>query len=260
MNKKYILAGVLILGLVVISSCKKTSTTEPLPGNTGSGYFPNSDGNYYKYEISRPDSIGAYKVGTRETHYSGTRIKNSINYQVQIDSITIGGQSVVDFAYFRKTNTGVFYFADTTGLYEFIPDTLRQYISVDQELRTFLFPFENTVSWDVFKMTLNYHGIIMFDPVSVKAIFIGMDSLTLHLNSSNMNVQAAKIQYTLKLQLNPFSQATSNYSAYIWAVNGIGIVKWSGNAAILDPFTGYGINLGDTTSTVTGDIVDYNVQ
>jgi hypothetical protein len=87
----------------------------------------------------------------------------------------------------------------------------------------------------------------------------------LGLATGTVTLSAAKIQYTLNLQIpNPNSiKATpskSTFTANAWFADKIGIVKIDGNAAILDTFTGNGINFADTTSTVTQSLIGYNIK
>jgi len=87
----------------------------------------------------------------------------------------------------------------------------------------------------------------------------------LSLTSGTVIDSAAKIQYNIKLNIpnanNPLAApAASSYTAYAWLVNNIGVVQIQGNAFLLNAFAGNGINLADTSGTITQSIVSYNIK
>ncbi len=174
------------------------------------------------------------------------------------DTLVIQSQTTGSVSYFRKTDIGVFYFLDTTGLGASIPDTLEQYITTDAEVRALLFPLGEGSSWPVFKVNLQY-GPITFAPVDVSASYAGTENITLNLISGQQTKSAIKIKYLLKLTFN-FGQPSTNYEAFAWIVDGIGIVKWEGNATLLNGISGGGIDFDDTTRVITQSLIDYDVK
>ena len=248
---------IIILLALLVNACNKDNSTNP-PVQNNTGYFPNGEGSTYTYSVQKTDSSGTQTAGTRSTDYSGTEIKNGTTYQVQIDSLNISGAGEVSLSYFRKTNDSVFYFLDTTGLSAAIPDSLRSNISLDNEMKIISFPVTENHSWSVFKLSIVY--LIFNVPVlNVSAAYDGTESVTLHLNSGDVTKDAVRIKYTLGLTL-PNTLTTTNYEAYAWLVDGIGIVKWQGNGTILNAFTGGGVDLSDTTSVITQSLISYDVK
>jgi hypothetical protein len=200
-------------------------------------------------------------TGTRSTFYSGTSIIGGVTYQVQIDSVFLTGQTaVVDSMYFRKTNTGVFFYLDTTGLAASVPglDTLIQYITLDSELRLLLFPLLDNSNWTVFKMNINYQGLLNFNPIELKTTFDGKETLTLNLIPSR-TVEAVRLKFTLTIKPGPFDPVQS-YTAFGWIATGIGFVKWQGSGTIIGVFTGNGVDLDDTTSVFTENLIEYRID
>ncbi|NWF50005.1 MAG: hypothetical protein HXY49_05640 [Ignavibacteriaceae bacterium] len=249
------LLGIVIL-LFTLQACDKSDNTTNPP--LGKNYFPNGDGTYYKYAIEKTDSAGSNSFGNRFTWYIGTSNKGGTVYQVQYDTIDIASQKFGNTSYFRKTDTGVFYFLDTLGLADAVPDSLRQFISLDSEVRLFLLPLTAGNSWPVFKLTLNYFGI-NFVPIEVNAKYEADEDITLNLASGTVTKKAAKIRYTLKIITELFSPAKT-YETYLWVVENIGIAKWEGNAAVLNALAGSGIDFDDSTSTVSQSLVDYIIK
>ncbi len=246
---------IIILGLLINACNKNNSTNPPVQNNTG--YFPNGDGTTYTYSIAKSDSNGTQNTGTRSTEYSGTEVKNGTTYQVQIDSINISGISSISLSYFRKTNDSLYYFLDTTGLSASIPDSLRNSISLDAEMKLLSFPVDVNKTWSVFKLSIKY--LIFTLPVlTVDGSYDGTENITLNLNSGDVNKDAVRLKYTLSIIVP--GAPTTEYNASAWLVDGIGIVKWQGNAAILDVFAGGGIDLSDTTSVITQSLISYDVK
>ncbi len=255
---KKLLSGfiiIMILGLLV-SACNKDNSTNP-PVQNYTGYFPDGDGTTYTYSIAKTDSSGTQTTGTRNTEYSGTEVKNGTTYQVQIDSLNISGLSSVSLSYFRKTNDSLYYFLDTTGLSSFIPDSLRNNISLDKEMKVLSFPVNENKTWSVFQLSVKYL-IFNLNVLTVDGAYDGTENITLNLNSGDTNKDAVRLKYTLSIKVP--GGPTTEYNAFAWLVDGIGIMKWQGNAAILDAFAGGGIDLSDTTSVITQNLTSYNIK
>ena len=260
MKRKLILFVFLTLILYFFNACNESTTNEPTPQNqvADSSYFPTENDAYYKYNIERTDSNNNLISGTRSTFYNGIVVKGNFTYQVQIDSVFLTGQNViVDSMYFRKTNTGVFFYLDTTGLATSVPglDTLLQYITLDDEMRLLSFPIYDISSWTVFKMNIDYQ-IFNFNPIELKVVFDGKDTLNLNLNPSR-SVEAVRLKFTLTVKPGLFDNARS-YTALGWIASGIGFVKWQGCGTIVGVFTGNGVDLDDTTSVFTENLIEYN--
>jgi hypothetical protein len=254
-----ILFGVMIYAF---NACKESSTTENPQGDpvADTSYYPVSDGSYYKYTITR-DSSSSQTNGERVTYYNGTGIKGNVNYQVQIDTLTLAGQSIPPtISYFRRTDTGVFFFLDTTGLSASVPgiDTLLQYLTIDSEMRLLLLPVYDNSNWTVFKMNLNYQGVINFNPVELTAVYDGKETLTLNLNPSE-NVECVRLKFNLKYRSSPFNPTQEFSPAYGWIAKGIGIVQWQGNGTIVGVFSGNGIDFDDSSSVFTQNLIDYRI-
>jgi hypothetical protein len=257
---KKILSGtitVIILSLL-ITACKKDTVTNPPPPEVNTGYFPNGDGSAFSYSVEKTDSNGTQTTGTRKTYFNGTEVKDGTTYQVQVDSLNLSSANDISFSYFRKTDGGVFYYLDTTGLSAYIPAIYLPYLNFDSELRELFFPLDANSSWPVFKLIID----IPLSPITiidVEAAYDGTESLTLQLNTGDETKDATRVKYTLSV-FDPENSTSTGYVAYAWFVDGIGVVKWQGNASILNAFSGGGIDLTDTTSVVTQSLISYNVK
>lgn len=262
MRNKILVFILLMFTTYIFNACEDSGTD---PDNGGGGtqvadatFFPNENGAFYKYDIQK-DSAGTITTGTRSSFYSGTQTILGTPYQVQIDSLNFGTATIIDSLYFRKSDTGIFYYPDTTGLAASVPgiDTLLQYLTLDSEIRLLLFPLLDNSNWSVFRMNLNYQGILNFDPVVLSARYDGTENLQLNLNPPK-NVDAVKLRFTLSIKTDPFGETTT-YTAYGWIAQNIGFVKWEGNGTIVGLFTGNGVDFDDTTSVFTQNIIEFNL-
>lgn len=264
MKSKMVLVLSLFLIAVMFNACKK-NTTEPSTGVVSGNYFPNGDGTYYKYNVQTTDSAGNTYQGTRTTTYSGTANYGGSVFQRQIDSLNILGVNSSFVSLFQKSDAEVDYALDTTGISNFIPDSLMQYIQIDAAFKLLEFPFKDGLTWPVFNLNFKLGNLPSINIIKITANYLGMESTTLNLTSGSVTQDAAKVQYNLVITIpdlnNPLATPqTYNYTADAWLVDNIGIVKWQGNAAIIGAFTGTSIDLADTTSTVTQNIVSYSVK
>ncbi len=262
--RKNLIFFVLLIGAVCfINSCKKesSSTENPVTGTdvADASYYPTGKEASYKYNVDRTDSSGTQSTGERTTRYEGSQIIANTTYQIQIDSINISGITTASLSYFRKSDTGIFFLLDTTGLAASTPELIPylQYLTIDSEMRLLLFPIEDNSNWSVFKMNINA-TVFTFSPVEVTTAYDGKETLTLNLNSGNVDVETVRLKFNLKVQTDPLKSA-SNFVAYCWIAQNIGIVKWEGSGAIIGAFTGNGIDFADTSSTVIMNVTDYNL-
>jgi hypothetical protein len=265
-----------IAGLIFITSCSKSDN---IAGNDGGGnnatdttnYYPNKNGNYYKYSIESTDSNGTKSTGTRSATFNGTKMILGTEYQVQVDSTTLANVSTTNESYFRESqpnasdpNYGVYVYLDTSGISEFIPDSLSQYLQISNEMIIYSFPLTAGKTWPVFSVKLDF-GIAAIQLVSVNATYLGIENVTLNLVSGSKTMSAAKIKYDLTLTIpdanNIFgTPSTQVFSANAWLVKNIGPVKWSGNATLLNAVVSGDIQLADTTGTISQSLIGYKVN
>jgi hypothetical protein len=264
MKNKIFLVLAIVISFLVFFTCSEDSSTEP-PNTIAGNFFPNANGNYYKYSVVRTDSAGSQTNGTRSSLFNGSTTLAGIQYQIQVDSVIFAGIPFTSASnsYFRKTDTGVFYFLDTTGLSAFIPDSLRQYIALDTELRALALPFSDGLIWTVFKMSFSF-SVINVDIVNVTGYYEGKENITLNLTGGQQQFDAAKVRFKLTLKIpdpaNPLSFEEQAFNAYAWLVSEIGIARWEGNGTLLNIFAGGGVDFDDTTTTTVHSLIEYDLN
>lgn len=266
MKTKAILTITLMASAFFLGACKSNNSTEPSTGTTGgSAYYPNTEGNFYKYSVERQDSTAPAKSGTRTSRYNGTSTIAGVTYQNQIDTVKFSDTTYTYTSLFQKNESGVNYFVDTTGLYEVIPDSLLAFLQYDASLNFLSFPLQDGKSWQVFNMGLKLGNLPLIKLLDVTAYDEGTENVSLNLNGSNVTESAVKIRYDLNLTVpDPTNflaaPSTGSFSANAWVVENIGVIKWQGNGTLLNAFTGGGIHFADTTSTVTQTLTSYSAK
>ena len=261
MRSKISWFALIIIVAFMSTGCNNNNTTQPTQQDNAN-YFPNTNLTYYKYNISLTNSLGTVNTGTKSTTFAGTSFVGGITYQNQIDSLNTGGIISTNSSFFRKTGAGVYYFLDTTGISTLVPSQYLLYLTFSTELRVLASPLSDGLNWQAFKLGV---AILNYNFIDVEAAYLGKENVPLNLTSGQVNLSAAKFQYVMTLQFpnpnNPLGPSTkSSFTAYGWFVENIGPVKWQGNAAILNGFSGGGINLGDTTTTVTQSLTGYSIK
>ncbi|MGA7721096.1 MAG: hypothetical protein WCA84_07950 [Ignavibacteriaceae bacterium] len=267
--KKEIYATITVMLLLFcLNSCKSNPTsptnTTTNSSNSASSYYPNGDGTSYKYSVVRTDSVQNKTTGTRTVNYSGTTDVGTVTYQNEFDTTTFSALVNATHTLFVKDSNGVSLMLDTTGFFDIIPATYKPFISFSPTIKIFQSSFLNGTPWTVFDLSLK-EGALSIDLVNVVASFMDNEQVSLSLSSGTVTQTAAKVQYTIKLNIpnasNPLAgTVSSTYTAYAWFANNIGIVQIQGNATLLDAFTGNGINFADTTSSITQSLVNYNIK
>lgn len=248
-----------ILFLFGVYACKSSSTDPDPPADTRN-FYPVSNGTWYKYNMTQTDSIGNINNAVRISYITGTLVIGGRPYQVQLDSVLFTAITQVSNSYFRKTNAGVYFNLDTTGISNSVPDSLLPFLTIDEEIIAFSFPFENGRSWIAFKMNLNYMNIFNFNPVNMRITVVGTEDINLQLPGGSETKSAFRLRMELNIISSPFQTVPQVLTAGVWLVENIGVVKWEGNATIINAFTGAGIDFDDSTSVITQSLIDYHIQ
>jgi len=267
MKTKLIIISGFLLGIFIFTSCDSDGGSGTGNQNEDkSNYYPNGDGTYYKYNIDQTDSTGSQTSGTRSSTYNGTGVKNGTIYQIQVDSLTFASQTAVTLSYFRKSDFsssggGVYFFLDTTGFATNVPPDLLQYLpllQIDNELIIFSSPLTDGKTWTVFKINLN-----LGSPISIingQATYLGKENININLTSGTITKEAIKIKYDVILRINPLSTNFQTFTAFCWYVADIGIVRWEGNATVLNALAAGSIDFADTSSTVIQNLIEVEIK
>lgn len=267
MRPKYLILLFFAFGFMFYS-CKKSDTgpTNPQTEVTAVNYYPGGTGSRFVYNVDTSGATPGAALGTRTSVYTGTKSINGTEYLSQVSTVKIGKDSVVNTMYFRRTNTGVFFYIDTTGLARFFPDSIRSQLTlqIDNELQAFFLNLDKNTPWPAFKMNVKYGQLITFNIINVTANYLGSENVTLNLNSGQQTKQAERIRYDFKLTIpdlrNPINPYQRTFSADAWFVRDVGIVRFQGNGTILGALSGNGIDFADTTKTVSQNLTSFDIK
>ena len=258
MKKLPIKIQIVLVAMFLVYSCMDDKSTNPYNQTENANYFPNTEGSFYKYEIISDSSSGT-SGGNRIITFDGDSLIQRTRYQIQIDTTKANSQSTFSVSYFRTTSTGVFYFVDTTGISNSIPDSLRSSIDLQTEMRLFLFPFISGNSWTVYRVSYDVYNQFGYNIINFSAKYFNDEELQMNLNGIPEMLNTKKVEYLLSIQTDPESQP-QYYKANFWLADNIGIVKMEGSSVILGIFSGGGIGLPDTSGVITQDLVEYNIK
>jgi len=258
MNSLFKLLSILLAGLIFAYSCTEENSTNPSDDENPPVYFPDSEGTFYKYEIIETDTNGIISTGIRNVVYLEDTLINGTRYKLQIDSIQTNLQLSVSSSYFRTTKTGVFYFVDTTGFTNTLPDSLQSSVEIQDEMRAYLFPLSAGTFWPVYRISIEVNEFLSFNLVNITRKFISDETLILELIDGTQTVNTKKVEIVLKLQTG-VADSVITFNANTWLAEDIGTVKMEGSAVVLSLFGG-GLDLSDTSKTTTQNLIDYDVK
>lgn len=243
------------LSLLILNGCDEEAPNEP-PAQDFPDYYPGGIGSVLKYSVTETDSVGnTVQNGTRNIFYSGTTDFRGREYITQEDSLDFGIQSSVNTFLFRKSETGVFYAVDTAQISLLIPDTLKQYVTLRDEMQLLFYPLTSGSSWSLYRVTADVQPGISVRILDIIATFGAAEQLDLNLNSEIISLNAQKIKYELEV-FEDVSSEPLRYTAFMWFVKDIGLVKFQGNQFILD-FSGGVISIDITENILSQELTEF---
>lgn len=244
--------------LLLLLICCNDTSTEPLQQNYLDN-FPVGIGSSYKYSVTEKDSNGnIVQSGTRNIFFSGSTIYNGINYTTQTDSLDFESQSSVSSYLVRKSETGIFYAVDTSQVSQLIPDTLKQYVTLRNEMQLLFYPLTTGSSWSLYRITAEIQPGVEIKILDVISSFDKTEQVDLNLISGIINVTAQKVKYTLEL-FSGIGSPPQTYSAFKWYVEDIGLIKFEGNQFIVNIGEG-GISFEPSSNILTQELIDYSIS
>ena len=165
----------------------------------------------------------------------------------------------VSSSYFRTTETGVFYFVDTTGFTNTLPDSLQSSVEIQDEMRAYLFPLSEGTFWPVYRISIEVNEFLSFNLVDITGKYVSDETLILDISDGTQTVNTKKVEIVFKLQTGA-GDSVITFNAHTWLAEDIGIVKMAGSAVVLSLFSGGGLDLSDASITVTQNLIYYDVK
>lgn len=249
---------VVLISVMFFIGCKENSPSEP-PIQSYSNYYPTSIGSTFKYSVTEKDSAGnLIQSGTRNILFSGTTLYNGITYTTQEDSLDFGSQSSTGTFLIRKSETGVFYAVDTSQISLLIPDSLKQYVTLRNEMQLLFYPLTTGSSWSLYRITAEIQPNVEIKILDIIARFEGVEQIDLNIDSVRIVFPSKKVSYTVEIY-SEIGSAPETYTAYMWFVANIGLVKFEGNQFIIDTGGG-GITFEPSANILTQELTEYNIS
>lgn len=247
-----------VLSFLILIGCKEANTNEPQTQNFPD-YYPSGIGSTFKYSVTETDSTGnIIQSGTRNILLSGTYNFNGRDYVTQVDSLDFGSQSSISTYLFRKTETAVFYAVDTSQISLLIPDTLKQFVSLRDEMQLLFYPLTSGSSWSLYRITAQVQPGVEVKILDIIASYAQAEQINLNLTSGTVSVNSQKVKYTLELYTD-INSPPQRYTAYMWYAENIGLIKYEGNRFIIS-LTGGGISFESSPNILTQALIDYNIS
>jgi hypothetical protein len=247
-----------LLSLLILTGCEEDTPNEP-PAQDFPNYYPDGIGSTFKYSVTEKDSVGnILQSGTRNILYSGNFLLNGINYTTQFDSLDFGSQSSVATYLFRKTETAVFYAVDTSQIAQLIPDTLKQYVNLRDEMQLLFYPLKSGSSWSLYRITAQVQPGIEIKILDITATFDKSEQLILIWPTGSLSVYTQKVKYTLELYTE-IGSPPQRYSAFMWYAENIGLVKYEGNQFVVN-IGGGGITFEPSPNILTQELIEYDIE
>jgi len=229
--------GLFVILLMVSYACKD-SVYEPY-NNNFSDYFPNSEGNYYYYNVSVMDTNGTIiQSGTRKSYYKGDTTIFTIKNQVKVDSFQLTNLQTATNNYFRKYSQGVFNFVDvdTNGFYFLLPDSMRKRVSFPIQYPVLINSLEVNKTWHLFDALCSFF-VPSLNVFNVEAEIVSLDTFLIPNHSTTRFTEAYRIRYTASLTTS-LNQPPKLFEVHGWFEKGIGPVKWEGDSELINFFAG----------------------
>jgi hypothetical protein len=247
----------LLLNLLLLAGCSESLI--PPEQQYYPDYYPTSLGSTLKYLVIEKDSAGnIIQSGTRNILFSGTTLYNGINYTTQDDSLDFGSQSDVSTYLVRKSETGVFYAVDTSQIALLIPDSLKQYVTLRNEMQLLFYPLTSGSSWSLYRITAEVQPNVEIKILDIIARFEGIEQIDLNIDSVRLVYPSRKVSYTVEVY-SEIGSAPETYTAYMWYVQNIGLIKFEGNQFLIDTGGG-GITIEPSPNILTQELINYDIK
>lgn len=223
---KIIFPLVLLFTGFIFTSCKDSVSPEvPVPIQN---YFPLPNGAVLKYSV---DSVSAggqyYRIGTKILSFGPEQVTAGTPYYQQNEQIDYSdGGSVSQRSKVRKTERGLYYYLDTTGISLLIPDSLKPFIQIDREITGLSLPFYSGQSWSAFKF-----NVVIIPIINCTATYLGSTQISDTISGSTGVISAERVGYNLTISVPDLGQGpvSLQYSGEIWYSKNLGIVKREGD-------------------------------
>ena len=245
---------VLLFVAILLISCSESDTSTNPDAETDytaelNKLFPYNNDLTYEFLVDTLNKSNSsfHKKGKRVVSYLGeVTVGDYEYYSSQQFHDFISSDLSLKMKY-RTTENSINLLADTSRVWEVIPDSLSMIISitVEDEIILLQLPFESESRWPVVKAYVDFQTF-QFNTVDVEAIYLGNESLKIPMLETPVNADV--VEYKLDINSpdieNPFISNTETFFAKLWFAEDYGIVKMEGCSFMLNIIAGYPMNFG----------------
>jgi hypothetical protein len=243
--------------LFIIIACKESVTEPQDPADViNDKYYVLNNGSNLVYTLSITDTNSITVNGFRYFKINDSTLIGATYYKNQIDSfetyLPFDTLTTSVISNIRGTNGGVYTYADTTGLIDFLPDSLRQYLSADVESRLLFYPLTLSQGFPVYTLTLSAF-IIGINVIDVDAKVESEEIVNLTVNNIQTQFNSYKIKYNFVVRTSSTNEYL--YTAYGWVVKDLGFIKWDGDSEVFNFL--FNENIFPPETNVKMDLISY---
>lgn len=238
--KRAILIPVILFQAFIFTSCK--DSVSPEPPAVVKNYFPLPNGAISRYSVDSVSGGSQYfNIGTKVTSFGSEQVTAGTPYFQQIDQIDyFSGGSVIQRSKVRKTQRGLYYYLDTSGVTGLIPDTLKPFVQIDREITPLSLPFYSGQTWSAFKF-----NVVIIPIINCTATYLGSVTVTDTIRGVTGSVKAERVGYNLTISIPDLGQGPLNltYSGEVWYAEETGVVRKEGDYFLFQFLAGSEIDL-----------------
>ena len=239
MKNGFLIIVFMISGLV-FTSCKEAVAPEQM--QPVKNYFPLPNNTVYKYSVDSVSTENVYfNIGTKTVTFGPEVVVAGTPYYNQNEETNYtGGDLVTQKAKVRKTERGLYYYIDTSGMSALIPDTLKPFVQIDREVIAMSLPFFQGQSWSAFKF-----NVAIIPLINVTATYVGSAVYNNDVEGLPSRVNAEIIKYELRITIPDLGSGpvTLNYTGEVWYSEELGVVMREGDQFLFQLLGGGVIDL-----------------
>lgn len=260
--KTKIFLSTILISLFFTVACSESGSTDPVIDEdvydgTLESLFSVNVGDSFTYQVDTLQSSGSYQnIGTRTSSISSTESSSDQTYFLVDETLSLNDGNVESVAKFFFADDALQFTADSSGVYELVPDTLELEFNLNESYKVVQFPLTKDEEWSVFKGSIIY-GTFKFSVFDVYGTYVGNESLIISGFSEAFSTE--KFEYRIKINIpdmeNPFASNIQEYEASVWISPGYGVVKFEGCAMFINPITGNGFDIADSNKVVKHTLV-----
>ena len=125
-------------------------------------------------------------------------------------------------------------------------------------MQLLFYPLTTGSSWSLYRITAEVQPGIEIKILDIVASFVSTEQVALNLDSVTVVFPSRKVSYTVELYTE-IGLEPETYTAYMWYVANIGLIKFEGNQFVVD-VGGGGISFEPSPNILTQELIEYDIK